>query len=88
MLFIDYVNVLFLSNSQRHQAGVLDNEVVYRLCQCSLFKQFTTIQSRRGCQRKLFIDYVNVLFLSNSQPGELRLSPSISCLSIMSMFSF
>ena len=42
-------------------------QVVYRLCQCSLFKQFTT-NSELGSEKiVLFIDYVNVLFSSNSQ---------------------
>ena len=41
--------------------------VVYRLCQCSLFKQFTTSRLLSDCLALLFIDYVNVLFSSNSQ---------------------
>ena len=105
MLFIDYVNVLFSSNSQQRgwfgrnhavvyrlcqcslfkqfttimsmfsfqaihnsfQASCILNSVVYRLCQCSLFKQFTTEYCRLFHRPRLFIDYVNVLFSSNSQ---------------------
>ncbi len=66
-LFIDYVNVLFSSNSQLSEGLVKCDDVVYRLCQCSLFKQFTTRQARRSSDDRLFIDYVNVLFSSNSQ---------------------
>ena len=88
MLFIDYVNVLFSSNSQHSiYCGAL-TYVVYRLCQCSLFKQFTTNIDNTVAKRKLFIDYVNVLFSSNSQ---LLLGTRLfqqCCLSIMSMFSF
>ena len=69
MLFIDYVNVLFSSNSQLRSYLTAQDEVVYRLCQCSLFKQFTTVAHRQGGNRQLFIDYVNVLFSSNSQLG-------------------
>ena len=36
----------------------------------------------------LFIDYVNVLFSSNSQPAWSCVLDLSSCLSIMSMFSF
>ncbi len=89
------------------------NSVVYRLCQCSLFKQFTTsrtttklstrclsimsmfsfqaihnIANKRIVDHKLFIDYVNVLFSSNSQLVNGYVRMLISCLSIMSMFSF
>ena len=87
--------------------------VVYRLCQCSLFKQFTTssggstIASRclsimsmfsfqaihnvppaDAASESLFIDYVNVLFSSNSQHKRDRKINKDGCLSIMSMFSF
>ena len=92
-LFIDYVNVLFSSNSQRQydrrndlgrclsimsmfsfqaihngaSTAPAKRTVVYRLCQCSLFKQFTTERHRNFPLQQLFIDYVNVLFSSNSQ---------------------
>ena len=67
LLFIDYVNVLFSSNSQQLKILSFKNLVVYRLCQCSLFKQFTTPFVIHSPATKLFIDYVNVLFSSNSQ---------------------
>ena len=41
--------------------------VVYHQCQCSLFKQFTTINTLEAGRIELFIINVNVLFLSNSQ---------------------
>ncbi len=139
MLFIDYVNVLFSSNSQLYGGSAarahvvyrlcqcslfkqfttsdiarktaksclsimsmfsfqaIHNEeffdllllkVVYRLCQCSLFKQFTTLCRHHGGEQRLFIDYVNVLFSSNSQLLELERTELDGCLSIMSMFSF
>ena len=114
MLFIDYVNVLFSSNSQQdgthslrvsgclsimsmfsfqaiHNSGKPISKpcvVVYRLCQCSLFKQFTTNRSGTQYHSWLFIDYVNVLFSSNSQLRAGLLTEVVSCLSIMSMFSF
>ena len=47
--------------------------VVYRLCQCSLFKQFTTNDVWEAQQEALFIDYVNVLFSSNSQLSVVRI---------------
>ena len=138
-LFIDYVNVLFSSNSQRlaprrrtsHRClsimsmfsfqAIHNKElerkcllsVVYRLCQCSLFKQFTTCRScicgsvrclsimsmfsfqaihnwtlASNCVCGLFIDYVNVLFSSNSQRCSSVRVALPCCLSIMSMFSF
>ena len=113
-LFIDYVNVLFSSNSQhlvmKIESGqcclsimsmfsfqAIHNEpppqtsspdVVYRLCQCSLFKQFTTDDGDSLEVRALFIDYVNVLFSSNSQLSNIARKTEKSCLSIMSMFSF
>ena len=87
-LFIDYVNVLFSSNSQPWRSTWLITPVVYRLCQCSLFKQFTTIKEIKKYGLLLFIDYVNVLFSSNSQPYSLTIKSLNSCLSIMSMFSF
>ncbi len=37
---------------------------------------------------QLFIINVNVLFLSNSQQGEVVLDGLLGCLSSMSMFSF
>ena len=88
MLFIINVNVLFLSNSQRDGVTQSVGEVVYHQCQCSLFKQFTTRQIRRMCRPELFIINVNVLFLSNSQQKDKRISARKSCLSSMSMFSF
>ena len=114
MLFIDYVNVLFSSNSQLNspllvvslcclsimsmfsfqaihngsRAGAYRARVVYRLCQCSLFKQFTTLRYTLCVQILLFIDYVNVLFSSNSQLAHAFSCNRWRCLSIMSMFSF
>ena len=114
MLFIDYVNVLFSSNSQpirelmaagwsclsimsmfsfqaihnRYERKRETEPVVYRLCQCSLFKQFTTGGKHIGRSFLLFIDYVNVLFSSNSQLPTAVCRHRGSCLSIMSMFSF
>ena len=87
-LFIDYVNVLFSSNSQRWAMAALRTGVVYRLCQCSLFKQFTTTGANLCGTDMLFIDYVNVLFSSNSQLKLAFGDAEASCLSIMSMFSF
>ena len=87
-LFIDYVNVLFSSNSQRWHPSFQRENVVYRLCQCSLFKQFTTYLTRATHQGWLFIDYVNVLFSSNSQHRVAGIEVRSCCLSIMSMFSF
>ena len=62
--------------------------VVYRLCQCSLFKQFTTPVASPHSIAVLFIDYVNVLFSSNSQRRLVSTRATSCCLSIMSMFSF
>ena len=113
-LFIDYVNVLFSSNSQHNKVyfngklgclsimsmfsfQAIHNEailkfffwsVVYRLCQCSLFKQFTTRGFLFCSCSALFIDYVNVLFSSNSQRCWYPFESFGCCLSIMSMFSF
>ena len=87
-LFIDYVNVLFSSNSQLVLHSSMPLLVVYRLCQCSLFKQFTTIALCVVTVGKLFIDYVNVLFSSNSQHMMAAYASPCCCLSIMSMFSF
>ena len=61
--------------------------VVYRLCQCSLFKQFTTntindtvnIVVYRLCQCSLFKQFTTCLFCFGFQCG---------CLSIMPMFFF
>ena len=88
MLFIDYVNVLFSSNSQHLLLTLHKHQVVYRLCQCSLFKQFTTHNQSCIPLVKLFIDYVNVLFSSNSQHVVTNNCVVYCCLSIMSMFSF
>ena len=74
-----------------HNASVEDYQccqVVYRLCQCSLFKQFTTQKELYQARNMLFIDYVNVLFSSNSQPFSASSARCSGCLSIMSMFSF
>ena len=68
VLFIINVNVLFLSNSQQKNRAAGHTVVVYHQCQCSLFKQFTTLAERMGIPSRLFIINVNVLFLSNSQP--------------------
>ena len=113
-LFIDYVNVLFSSNSQLSDTYVINGTrclsimsmfsfqaihnkarkqnalllVVYRLCQCSLFKQFTTVEDCFYALKELFIDYVNVLFSSNSQRRTASTASGSGCLSIMSMFSF
>ena len=87
-LFIDYVNVLFSSNSQHEVGKDGARTVVYRLCQCSLFKQFTTDWLAFSVHLWLFIDYVNVLFSSNSQLTSISTSERFGCLSIMSMFSF
>ena len=69
-LFIDYVNVLFSSNSQPISSTIIPLAVVYRLCQCSLFKQFTTAAICMIYSTELFIDYVNVLFSSNWEGSE------------------
>ena len=67
LLFIVCVNVLFLSNSQPLADRPCGESVVYRMCQCSLFKQFTTDGTLADEVAQLFIVCVNVLFLSNSQ---------------------
>ena len=67
-LFIINVNVLFLSNSQQCVKHYHLHSVVYHQCQCSLFKQFTTVLDMLQHFLPLFIINVNVLFLSNSQP--------------------
>ena len=66
-VFIINVNVLFLSNSQPRIFRGLQNVGVYHQCQCSLFKQFTTIRRTVRHRLMVFIINVNVLFLSNSQ---------------------
>ena len=68
MVFIVCVNVLFLSNSQRIGEETIVSRGVYRMCQCPLFKQFTTEEELRMLANEVFIVCVNVLFLSNSQP--------------------
>ena len=75
-----------IHNNDQRNSGSLD--VVYRLCQCSLFKQFTTDSADPEIFHPLFIDYVNVLFSSNSQHVLVVLVRLVCCLSIMSMFSF
>ena len=87
-LFIDYVNVLFQAIHNMCREYIPLPLVVYRLCQCSLFKQFTTADTHCGMYGELFIDYVNVLFSSNSQRFVWQCVPGRCCLSIMSMFSF
>ena len=42
LVFIVCVNVLFLSNSQHKAYPCNGGNGVYRMCQCPLFKQFTT----------------------------------------------
>ena len=88
LLFIVCVNVLFLSNSQRWAVPWFRGCVVYRMCQCSLFKQFTTLLLKMFWVRRLFIVCVNVLFLSNSQLAGTFCFATVSCLSYVSMFSF
>jgi len=70
-VFIVCVNVLFLSNSQLKVLKMNNKEGVYRMCQCPLFKQFTTVQERLAFEHQVFIVCVNVLFLSNSQHKEV-----------------
>ena len=67
VVFIINVNVLFLSNSQLFQQFYVALEGVYHQCQCSLFKQFTTLSVASSRDALVFIINVNVLFLSNSQ---------------------
>ncbi|MBQ6096406.1 MAG: hypothetical protein IJK99_01550, partial [Bacteroidales bacterium] len=68
MVFIINVNVLFLSNSQQYLVVRLRNCGVYHQCQCTLFKQFTTVFGVETEHTRVFIINANVLFLSNSQP--------------------
>ena len=81
---------MFSFQAIHNSAGVYSRcwFVVYRLCQCSLFKQFTTGIVDKNGNRMLFIDYVNVLFSSNSQLPSIVWTVIRCCLSIMSMFSF
>ena len=67
LVFIVCVNVLFLSNSQLGYCSQSIGLGVYRMCQCPLFKQFTTGQHDYPRTVEVFIVCVNVLFLSNSQ---------------------
>ena len=75
-VFIVCVNVLFLSNSQHEHGCNIQGLGVYRMCQCPLFKQFTTNTPQRYNLFWVFIVCVNVLFLSNSQhnlmTGEIK----------------
>jgi len=66
-VFIVCVNVLFLSNSQQYSITYGVVRGVYRMCQCPLFKQFTTVAIVFIVTDMVFIVCVNVLFLSNSQ---------------------
>ena len=66
-VFIVCVNVLFLSNSQLYADTFMQRVSVYRMCQCPLFKQFTTKAISILSGFLVFIVCVNVLFLSNSQ---------------------
>ena len=87
-MFIVCVNVLFLSNSQLTTKTPINNEGVYRMCQCPLFKQFTTGCAAAHTVVKVFIVCVNVLFLSNSQRQDRPSSRHSGCLSYVSMSSF
>ena len=87
-VFIVCVNVLFLSNSQLSNTGNSYQLGVYRICQCPLFKQFTTRQADKPQQHMVFIVCVNVLFLSNSQLSNNSLLSAYRCLSYVSMSSF
>ena len=87
-VFIVCVNVLFLSNSQQQRQSDFSRSGVYRMCQCPLFKQFTTAVLGVDMYDKVFIVCVNVLFLSNSQQYGVASLPVVRCLSYVSMSSF
>ena len=87
-VFIVCVNVLFLSNSQRLTTSHRVLKGVYRMCQCPLFKQFTTLVLMGLYLYLVFIVCVNVLFLSNSQLIIAKHLNSHRCLSYVSMSSF
>jgi len=65
-----------------------DPQGVYRMCQCPLFKQFTTVFYYSSPRVAVFIVCVNVLFLSNSQLGYETYTDFPRCLSYVSMSSF
>ena len=88
LVFILCVNVLFLSNSQLNKAKAFLTCSVYLMCQCPLFKQFTTSRGRAWVVCRVFILCVNVLFLSNSQPEGSSPANDYKCLSYVSMSSF
>ena len=87
-VFIVCVNVLFLSNSQLPVLALINILGVYRMCQCPLFKQFTTFHDGEVYNRMVFIVCVNVLFLSNSQQQKTPIEFVVRCLSYVSMSSF
>ena len=58
------------------------------MCQCPLFKQFTTYDFFRDFYELVFIVCVNVLFLSNSQQDVEAIFKHMRCLSYVSMSSF
>ena len=87
-LFIDYVNVLFSSNSQRLNVARISQARCLSIMSMFSFQAIHNLHSLQDAEIVLFIDYVNVLFSSNSQPAEPPSYPRVSCLSIMSMFSF
>jgi len=88
VVFIVCVNVLFLSNSQLVGTRDKIEAGVYRMCQCPLFKQFTTDGRHHIMAPMVFIVCVNVLFLSNSQLLAGFLIVPLGCLSYVSMSSF
>ena len=61
--------------------------VIYQ-CQCSLFKQFTTVGLKIHKQHSLSFISVNVLFSSNSQQSFEAQINRMSCHLSVSMFSF
>jgi len=88
LVFIVCVNVLFLSNSQPSASPPTPTIGVYRMCQCPLFKQFTTWGRVQPRTAAVFIVCVNVLFLSNSQQQRHNTHRPRRCLSYVSMSSF
>ena len=58
------------------------------MCQCPLFKQFTTLGVGKNACSLVFILCVNVLFLSNSQLDWHASVVKKQCLSYVSMSSF
>ena len=82
------VNVLFLSNSQLTERCYAAHCGVNYQCQCSLFKQFTTVEQVGVIFTRVSIINVNVLFLSNSQHSTTVEVQVPRCQLSMSMFSF